>query len=132
MRGCCDEEAPTVSGLSLGDPASGLGADNGAVALDERQVRGDRWCKLYAGAPGAGGVIEEVVREWFEQNLIEAVLGVQSLEGAREWSSEDIGRAVSEESLTVAVMPRYHLDVAVNRALGSKLGTLKLGKARAG
>lgn len=85
----------------------------------------DRFCKLYSDVPGARGAIEEVVREWFEQSLIEAVLGVQSLEGAREWSIDDIARALSEEALTSAVMPRYHLDFAIRRALGSKLGSLK-------
>jgi hypothetical protein len=85
----------------------------------------DRFAKLYPDVPGARSTIEEVVREWFEQSLIEAVLGVQSLEGAREWSVEDIGRALSEEALTAAIMPRYHLDFAIRRALGSKLGSVK-------
>jgi len=86
----------------------------------------ERFCKMYSDAPGARPAIEEAVYEWFEQSLIEAVLGVQSLEGARQWSVEDIARALSEESLTTAVMPRYHLDFAIKRALGSKLGSLKL------
>ena len=30
-----------------------------------------------------------------------------------------------EEALTAAVMLRYHVDFAVKRALGSKLGALK-------
>jgi hypothetical protein len=85
----------------------------------------DRFSKLYPGAAGARAAIEEVVREWFEQSLIETVLGVQALEGAREWSVEDIGRALSEEALTSAVMPRYHLDFAIRRTLGSKLGSAK-------
>ncbi len=36
-----------------------------------------------------------------------------------------MARAMSEEALTAAVMQRYHIDVAVKRALGAKLGTLK-------
>ena len=36
----------------------------------------ERWCKQYAQAPGARNVVQEVVREWFEQALIETVLGV--------------------------------------------------------
>jgi hypothetical protein len=47
------------------------------------------------------------------------------LKDSREWSVEDIGRSLSEEALTAAVMPRYHIDVAVKRALGAKLGSLK-------
>jgi hypothetical protein len=85
----------------------------------------DRFCKMYPDLPGARTTIEEVVREWFEQSLVETVMGVQSLEGAREWSNEDILRALSEEALTSAIMPRYHLDFAIKRALGSKLGSVK-------
>jgi hypothetical protein len=85
----------------------------------------DRFAKLYPNVASARGTIEEVVREWFEQSLIETVLGVQALEGARQWSVEDIGHALSEEALTAAVMPRYHLDFAIRRALGTKLGSVK-------
>jgi hypothetical protein len=83
----------------------------------------DRWSKQYPAA--ARDVIEDVVREWFEQALIEAVLGVVSLKGSQEWPDDHIAKAWSEEALTAAVMPRYHIDVAVRRALGSKLGSLK-------
>jgi Histidine kinase-, DNA gyrase B-, and HSP90-like ATPase len=85
----------------------------------------ERWCKQYSNAPGATPVVREAVREWFEQALIETVLGVQSLRDARYWNMEDIRDALSQEALTAAVMPRYHIDVAVRRALGAKLGTLK-------
>ncbi|MDQ1357615.1 MAG: hypothetical protein QOG44_1988, partial [Acidimicrobiaceae bacterium] len=85
----------------------------------------DRWCEFYSEVPGARGEITDVCREWFEQALIETVLGVQALKDSREWSVEDIGRSLSEEALTAAVMPRYHIDVAVKRALGAKLGSLK-------
>ncbi len=37
----------------------------------------------------------------------------------------DVQRLWSEEALTAAVLPRYHVDIAVKRALGAKLGTLK-------
>ena len=30
----------------------------------------------------------------------------------------------TEEALTAAVLPRYHIDISVKRALGSKLGKL--------
>jgi hypothetical protein len=85
----------------------------------------ERWCKQYAHAPGARPVVQEVVREWFEQALIETVLGVYSLRDARYWSVEQIRDAMSEEALTAAVMPRYHIEMSVRRALGAKLGTLK-------
>ena len=85
----------------------------------------DRWKDFYAEVPGALRDIVDACREWFEQALIETVLGVQSLKDSREWTVEDIGAALSEEALTSAVMPRYHIDVAVKRALGAKLGSLK-------
>jgi hypothetical protein len=53
------------------------------------------------------------------------VLGVQALHGSQEWPVDAIARALSEEALTAAVMQRYHIDVAVKRTLGAKLGTLK-------
>jgi hypothetical protein len=85
----------------------------------------ERYCRLYSDIQGTRAAVEEVVREWFEQSLVEAIFGVQSLEGAREWSAEDTAKALSEEALTTAVMPRYHLDFAIRRSLGTKLGSLK-------
>lgn len=84
-----------------------------------------RWAEKYQDTPGAEKVAENVVREWFEQQLIEAVMGVQSLRGSSEWSLVQLEQAWSEEALTAAVMPRYHVNVAVKRALGAKLGSLK-------
>jgi hypothetical protein len=85
----------------------------------------DRWCSQYSEVASARTVVRDVVREWFEQALVEAVLGVQALHGSQEWPIDAMARAMSEEALTAAVMQRYHIDVAVKRALGAKLGTLK-------
>ena len=88
----------------------------------------DRWVKQYEAAGVTGGVhpvAEDAVREWFEQALIESVIGVQSLRGSQEWSIEDIAKSLSQEGLTTAVMQRYHVDNSIRRALGSKLGSLK-------
>ncbi len=57
--------------------------------------------------------------------LIETVIGVQALKDAKEWSIEDVEKALSEEALTATVMPRYHVHNAVKRELGSKLGKLQ-------
>lgn len=84
-----------------------------------------RWCAAYANVPGAHGTVEEVVQEWFEQALVETVLGAQSLQGSPQWTIEDIGKLWSEEALSAAVLQRYHIDVNVKRTLGSKLGTLR-------
>jgi hypothetical protein len=85
----------------------------------------ERWCLRYKYVPGAREVVKDVVQEWFEQQLIETVLGAQALRDARNWTFEDMQRLWSEEALTAAVLPRYHLEYAVKRALGAKLGTLK-------
>lgn len=86
----------------------------------------DRWSREFADNKNAvAGVIQDAVRSWFEQALVEAVLGVQALKDAKEWSVEDIERALSEEALTAAVLPRYHVHNAVKRELGSKLGKLQ-------
>lgn len=85
----------------------------------------DRWCAKYRQVSGAREVVKDVVQEWFEQQLVEAVMGAQALRDARQWTFEDVQRLWSEEALTAAVLPRYHVDIAVKRALGAKLGTLK-------
>jgi hypothetical protein len=84
-----------------------------------------RWSARYQDIPGAGEVVLDTVREWFEQALIETVIGTLALRGSREWSSSDIEASLSEEALTAAVMPRYHIEMAVRRALGARLGTLR-------
>ena len=72
--------------------------DRAAVYLPEKnllQINSDfrvftdmeeRWCSFYSAIGGAGPVIRDVVHEWFEQALIETVLGVQSLHGSQEWT----------------------------------------------
>jgi hypothetical protein len=74
----------------------------------------------YAGAP-ASEVID-VVQEWFSQQLVEAVLGIQSLKGSPAWATDTIGSALSPEALTTAVMPRYNTMRQITRALGARLG----------
>lgn len=85
----------------------------------------ERWTSLYQHAPGAASTVTEVVREWFEQTLVETIMGLQSLRGSPEWDVAALARAWDEEALTSSVMPRYHTDIAVKRSLGAKLGTLK-------
>lgn len=85
----------------------------------------DRWSEVYDNVGGARTTIEEVVHEWFEQGLVETVIGAQALQGSPEWTMEDIGRLWSEEALTAAVLQRYHVDMNVKRTLGAKLGSTK-------
>jgi hypothetical protein len=85
----------------------------------------ERWCAVYGDAPGARPVVEDVVQEWFEQALVETVIGLQALQGSQHWTIENLRAAWCEEALTAAVMQRYHVDVNVRRTLGSKFGSRK-------
>lgn len=76
-------------------------------------------------APGAKAVVEEVMREWFEQSLVELVISSNALRDAQHWNKDHIDGLLSEEGLTAAVLPRYHIDQSIKRALGSKLGAAK-------
>ena len=69
-------------------------------------------------------VVEEVVHQWFEQALVETVIGVQQL-NREEWGPEELERALSPEALTSSVMQRYHVYIACKRELGAR----KLGKS---
>lgn len=84
----------------------------------------DYWCDEY-NVPHGNQAIVDVVHEWFEQALVETVIGCQALQGERRWSPNDIDRVLSEEALTAAVMQRYHVANAVKRTLGAKMGSLR-------
>ncbi|MGA8902488.1 hypothetical protein [Bradyrhizobium sp.] len=68
--------------------------------------------------------VKEIVHQWFEQALVETVIGIQQLRGSKEWGPDQIDRALSSEALTSAVMQRYHVYVACRRELGAKFGKL--------
>jgi hypothetical protein len=67
-------------------------------------------------------IVEEIVHQWFEQALVETVIGVQQLRGSKEWGPDQIEKALSAEALTSAVMQRYHVYIACRRELGAKVG----------
>ncbi|GMV27140.1 MAG: hypothetical protein AMXMBFR58_31710 [Phycisphaerae bacterium] len=85
----------------------------------------DRWRKFYGQASGVEATVESVVKEWFQQQLVETVLGALALRKSGNWSEVEVEALWSEEALTSAVLPRYHIDVCIKRSLGSKIGTLK-------
>lgn len=85
----------------------------------------DRWVGRYAHVPGARPAIQETVEEWFEQALIETIVGVQGLKGSPQWTFDLLAQAWSEEALTASVMQRYHVDLAVGRMLGARLGSIR-------
>jgi hypothetical protein len=69
-------------------------------------------------------VVRESVHLWFEQALVETIIGIHALRNSKEWAVTDIETALSEEALTAVVIPRYHVNNQVKRELGSKLGRL--------
>lgn len=79
--------------------------------------------KEFKNVPGIEDLARDAVRGWFEQALVEAVMGVQALMNSKEWTQHDIDAALSEQALTTAVMQRYHVHFAVKRELASKVGS---------
>jgi hypothetical protein len=71
---------------------------------------------------GLQDAVRDIVHSWFEQALVETVIGIQQLRGSKEWGPEQIERALSPEALTSAVMQRYHVYNACRRDVGSKFG----------
>ena len=76
------------------------------------------------GNPALLEVVTDAVHGWFEQALVEAIIGIQALRNSKEWSVTSLENALSDEALTTVVMPRYHVHNSVRRELGSKLGKL--------
>jgi len=89
----------------------------------------NKFVKDLGGNDAFRDVVEDAVHDWFEQSLVETIIGVQALKNAKEWSIHDIEKALSEEALTAAVMPRYHVHNSVKRQLGSRLGKMEAAAA---
>ena len=85
----------------------------------------DRWTLSYAAIPGARATVKEVVHEWFEQTLIETVMSAQALKRTGKWSLQEMGALWTEEALTAAVLPRWHIDQSIKRNLGHRIVSLK-------
>jgi 5-methyltetrahydrofolate--homocysteine methyltransferase len=58
----------------------------------------DRWCKRYAHVPGARPVVEQVVRVWFEQQLVEAVMGALTPRGSNLWTMQDLEKVWTDDA----------------------------------
>jgi hypothetical protein len=86
----------------------------------------ERWNHSYAHIPGARATVSEVVHEWFQQQLMEAVMSARALKSTGKWSFEELESLWSEEALTAAVLPRWHIDQSIKRNLGQRLGSLKV------
>lgn len=84
----------------------------------------DRWVDRYSHVPGCRAAIEDVTREWFEQQLIETVMSALALKQGGKWSMQELAALWEETALTAAVLPRYHIDMNIKRVLGQKLGRI--------
>lgn len=85
----------------------------------------DRWEGKYENIPGARATIKDVVHEWFEQQLIEAIMSALALKSSGKWSMQELAELWSEVALTAAILPRYHIDMSIKRILGQRLGRMK-------
>jgi hypothetical protein len=81
-----------------------------------------RWREHYNTTPGAGAIVDEAIREWYAQVLVETVLGAESLRGSRWWSDRDLEQLTSEVALTTAIQPRYFIEERLKRDLARELG----------
>jgi len=77
--------------------------------------------ETYKHAPGYDSIVPDIIKELFEQQLIETVAGSLSLRGRRHWTPDHCKAALSEEALTAAVMSRYYLMQMARRMLNQKL-----------
>jgi hypothetical protein len=82
----------------------------------------ERWIDRYSNVSGCKGAIEEVAREWFEQQLIETVMSALALKQGGKWSMLELAELWDEAALTAAILPRYHIDMSIKRVLGQRLG----------
>ena len=71
------------------------------------------WTSKYEVSGSQAKVIKDTVREWFEQQLIETILSAWALRHTGRWSMQELPQLWSDEALTAAVLPRYHIDVNV-------------------
>lgn len=85
-----------------------------------------RWQAAYSSIPGAENTVREVVREWFEQQLMETVLSAHALrQSGSTWSLLEAEGLWGEPALTATVLPRWHIDQSIKRSLAAKLGPVR-------
>ena len=78
----------------------------------------EHFCKKYPSLPQE--MILNVVRDVFAQQLMESVASAVGLKVRANWDNEDYLKAISPESLTVAVGSRYYFFDQINRRLNQK------------
>ena len=82
----------------------------------------DHFCGAFKDVDGAEQLVVSIVQEAFEQQLVEAVAGAMSLKNRPLWKTTDFDAAISEEALTLAVMPKYHLILFIKKQIKERLG----------
>ncbi|WP_404712743.1 hypothetical protein [Sphingomonas sp. MMS24-J13] len=82
----------------------------------------DRWTERFIHVPGARQAAQAIAREWFEQQLIETIMGAMSLKEDVSWTMADLAGLWTEHALTAAAMPRYHVDQVMRKAMIERLG----------
>jgi len=50
----------------------------------------DRWSQKYSQVSGARPVVESVVREWFEQQLVETIMRALAIRGSSQWTMQNL------------------------------------------
>lgn len=116
-EGYLEDKAATYTTDSTGGPGD---------IYANRDFRGfqvviDKFANEYRHVPGSAQIVESTVLEWFQQTLIETVLGIQALKGGRIWTEEALKDALEGDGLTTAVMPRYLMLLQIKRVLGGRL-----------
>jgi hypothetical protein len=82
----------------------------------------DRWSERFIHVPGARQAAQSIAREWFEQQLIETIMGAMALKEDVSWTMGDLAGLWSEQALTAAAMPRYHVDQVMRKTMIERLG----------
>jgi len=82
--------------------------------------------KDLAGYADAKDMAATTARAWYEQALLETVIGIRALRNRKDWSDRDVDNALSPEALTAAVMQRYHIATSTTHDLHRKFHTTML------
>lgn len=84
------------------------------------------WINAYGAPSGSVSVIVDTVRLFYELILYETVLRAEQLRGDIEWTGEAFENLISDEALTAAILPLYHIKNSVQHILAIKLGPPRL------
>jgi hypothetical protein len=81
----------------------------------------DRYTKQYPNAAGVRQKVQEIAEKWIKLTLCEVIIGAKALQ-SEHWSPQIIEECLTEQALTMAVMPRVLLNQAMKREIYAALG----------